>query len=290
MFQSLSSNDYTVAVVKDSFLNGSSWSLGTAEDDRRGDPAWDEARVNPAEFDYLNIIQGIQDAVVNNSYVERNISACFDLYNDYWTPQGNAVILVANESVQTPSDDSLLTYVSIIPRSDNWAKNMWALGNGTGDFVATSPELPVTKWYLGPQRYEVSRCLVQPPDNIQVRCRWEYCPPIMFTICILNLIKSCVMVLIWLMRLWQSKLKQDSDMDVLYTLGDAISSFMRRPEIKTERMCFATKDDFVRRRTLKSRMVKPKLELNREPRLWSENEKRWMKAASWRRWFVLVFA
>lgn len=92
------------------------------------------------------------------------------------------------------------------------------------------------------------------------------------------------------MRLWQSKLKQDSDKDVLYTLGDAISSFMRRPEIKTERMCFATKDDFIRRRTLKSRMIKPKLELNREPRLWSENENRWMKAASWRRWFVLVFA
>lgn len=290
MFQSLSSNDYTVAVVKDSFLAGSSWSLGTAEANRRGDPAWDEARVNPPELDYQTIIQGIQDSVVNNIYVEKDISACFDLYNDYWTPQGNAVVLVANESVQTPADDSLLAYVSIIPRSDNWAKNMWALRNGTGNFVATSPELPVTKWYLGPQRYEVSRCLVQPPDDIQVRCRWEYCSPIMITICILNLVKSCVMLFIWFLRIWQRKLKYDSDKEVLYTLGDAVSSFMRNPETKTKNMSLATKDDFIRRRTLKNRMIKPQLEVNNTPRPWAETRIRWMKSASWLRWFVLVFA
>ena len=269
---------------------GSPWSLSTAEANRWGDPAWAEWRVNPPGLDYHSIIQDIQYSVTNNSYVERDISACFDLYNDYWTPQGNAVILVANESVQLPADDSLLMYVSIIPRSDNWAKNMWAVGNGTGNFVATSPEVPVTTWYLGPQRYKVSRCLVQPPDNIQARCRWEYCPPIMITICILNLMKSCVMSLIWGLRLWQRKLKHGSDKEVLSTLGDAISSFMRKPEDKTKNMCLATKDDFILRRTLKNRMIKPNLELNIAPRPWAETRSRWMKSASWSRWFVLVFA
>ncbi|RYP17090.1 hypothetical protein DL765_004709 [Monosporascus sp. GIB2] len=53
-------------------------------------------------------IGGMQDAVVNDEYEELDVTACFRLYEDYWAHQGNAVILVANESVQMPADDSLL--------------------------------------------------------------------------------------------------------------------------------------------------------------------------------------
>lgn len=38
VFQSLTSFEYTVAVVKDSFINGSSWDLATAEQNRGSDP------------------------------------------------------------------------------------------------------------------------------------------------------------------------------------------------------------------------------------------------------------
>ncbi|KAK2010406.1 hypothetical protein LZ32DRAFT_619960 [Colletotrichum eremochloae] len=192
VFQSLSSHNYTVAVVKDSFLNGSSWNLETAELNRAGDWGWDDTRVNPLNVDYEKVIQDMQDAA--STYEKLNLSACFDLYDDYWKPQGDAIILVKNESVQSTPDDSLLMYVSIVPRLDDWAKNMWALGNGSGTFLAMSPPKPVTKWFLGPKHYEVSRCLVQPPASLDVKCRFEYSPPIMFTIILMNLLKVLVML------------------------------------------------------------------------------------------------
>ncbi|RYP32041.1 hypothetical protein DL767_005395 [Monosporascus sp. MG133] len=217
VFQSLSSNDYRIAVVKDSFEIGGSWSLATAEANRKGDVGWMSLRSTPPELNYTVVIQGMQDAVANGDHDEPDVSACFRLYDDYWAPQGNAVILVANESVQMPADDSLLMYVSVISRSDNWAKNMWALGNGTGDFVAMSPDYNVTKWYLGPKQYEVKSCLVQPPQGIAIRCRFEYCPPIMYAICALNLIKASVMLLIWALGRWQQSKKQEKDNEILYT-------------------------------------------------------------------------
>ncbi|RYO83775.1 hypothetical protein DL763_007738 [Monosporascus cannonballus] len=189
----------------------SSWSLATAEANRKGDKGWDESRVNPPELNYTVVIQGMQDAVTNDEYEELDVSAWFRLYEDYWAPQGNAVILVANESVQMPADDSLLMYVSVIPRPDNWAKNMWALGNGTGNWVAMSPDYNVTKWYLGPKQYEVKSCLVQPPEGIAIRCRFEDCPPIMIAICALNLIKASVMLSIWALGRWQQSRKQEED-------------------------------------------------------------------------------
>jgi hypothetical protein len=176
VFQSLSSHNYTVAVVKGSFLKNNSWSLETAESNRIGDNGWDEARVNPSDFNFEQIIESMQQDA--HAYEELNISACFDLYDDYFNPQGNAIVQVKNESLKSPPDDSLLMYVSIVPRSDDWSKNMWALGNGTGEFAALPPPKPVTKWFLGPPHYEVSHCLVQPPGGLGANCRCEYSPPV----------------------------------------------------------------------------------------------------------------
>ncbi|KAH8205228.1 hypothetical protein TruAng_000640 [Truncatella angustata] len=298
VFQSLASNEYTIAVVKDSFLNASSFNLTTAEQNRKGDFGWDDSRVNP-EQNYTQIILDMQKAAMAASYEELNTSACFDLYDDYWTPQGNALIFVKNQSVQTPFDDSLLMYVSIIPRYDDWAKNMWALGNGTGKFVATSPTSPVTTWYLGPPHYEVSYCLVQQMDSEANRCRFEYSPQIMFTVCLLNLLKASVMLGVWVMRKWQNRdnrqgLSQEEKTQamkdqILYTLGDAIASFMRRPDPTTEDMCLAPKDDYLWKRPWAKQLRKQPPAPSQEPRLWASRPKRWWSAASPKRWFILIF-
>lgn len=290
MFQSLSSHNYTVAVVKDSFINGSSWSLATAEANRAGDNGWDEARVNPPEWNHTQIIQGMQDNAAR--YQRLDISACFDLYDDYWIPQGNALVLVRNESLQTDPNDSLLMYVSIIPRSDDWGKNMWALGNGTGEFVAQSPQSPVTTWYLGPKRYEVSSCLVQPPEQLETQCRFEYSPPIMFTICMMNFVKAAIMLFIWIRRRREDR-QSDPKKQTLYTLGDAIGSFMRAPDDKTAGMCLATKADFRTKRTWYGRRIEGSTaqESTEQPppaRVFKEEVKTWKSAASVRQWAIFL--
>lgn len=244
--------------------------------------------MNPPELDYSSIIKCIQDSVFNSTYEERNVSDCFELYDDYWQPQGNAVILVANQSLQTPANDSLLIYVTVVPRMDDWTKNMWAIGNGTGQFLATSPDYPVIDWYLGPKRYKVSRCLVQPPESIDTRCRFEYSPPIMITVCVLNFVKALVMMFIWAWRKRQDPLHQDLLKEHIYTLGDAISSFMRTPEERTRDMCLATKHDFIHRRTWKNLFVKQQPDPSRESRPWAADPRFWMQAASGRRWSILL--
>ncbi|KAI1080057.1 hypothetical protein F5B20DRAFT_542097 [Whalleya microplaca] len=299
VFRSLASNDYTIVVVKDSFITGKSWDLSTAEQNRMGDPSWDEQRVNPNQ-DYHTIISDIQHAVLEDQYEKMNISTCFSLYDDYWAPQGNGVILVKNESVQT-DNDSLLMYVSVVPRWDDWAKNMWAVSNGTRQFSALSPPQPVTEWFLGPPRYEASRCLVQPPILDKDRCRFEYSTHVMYTVCILNFIMLFIMVYIWILRVFKHRSKNSraeehietcriAPLDViLSTLGDAIASFMRQPVGTTKNMCLATKYDFLGRRTCANPFIKKPPQRHDNPRQWKKEPKRWMSAPSLRQWLCLLF-
>ncbi|KAM0806753.1 hypothetical protein AB5N19_07090 [Seiridium cardinale] len=297
VFQSLASNDYTIAVVKDSFLNGSTFNLTTAEQNREGDFAWDDSRVNPPQ-NYTKIIYDMQQAAMSNTYEQRNLSSCFDLYDDYWAPQGNGVFFVKNGSVQTPAENSLLMYVSIFPRYDDWAKNMWAISNGTGSFVANSPTSPVTTWYLGPSHYEVSHCLVQRMESSTNRCRFEFSPPIMFGVCSLNFLKGGVMICVWVMRKWQNRDRQGlSEQErsqamrdqILYTLGDAIASFMRKPDPSTKDMCLASKENFLWKRPLSNQLRKQAPEPSRDAREWIFEPRLWMSSASLKRWCILLF-
>ncbi|KAK7752494.1 hypothetical protein SLS62_005462 [Diatrype stigma] len=49
----------------------------------------------------------------------------------------------------------------------------------------------------------------------------------MITICVLNLTKALVMIFIWAWRKRQYPLQQELSKEHIYTLGDAVSSFMR---------------------------------------------------------------
>ncbi|KND91974.1 hypothetical protein TOPH_03288 [Tolypocladium ophioglossoides CBS 100239] len=179
-------------------------------------------------------------------------------------------------------------YVYIVPRWDDWAKNLWALGNGTRKFVAQSPSHPVTEWYLGPPRYEVSSCLVQDPSTMKLTCRFQYSPYIMVTICLMNFIKVSTMVVTWLVGRKKAQNQESVDAQTLCTLGDAIASFMRESDPATKNMCLATKDDFSRARSpwysWRSKPLEPAIdskEFRKEP-------KRWMQATRKRRWILLI--
>ncbi|KAI1746713.1 hypothetical protein F4782DRAFT_523606 [Xylaria castorea] len=308
VFQSLTSNDYTIAVVSDSFLSGASWNLSTAERNRHGDPGWDDHRVNPKQ-DYQDIITGIQYNVTRGLYERMNVSDCYAFYDDYWAVQGNAVILVKNETVQLDLDDTLLLYVSVTPRWDNWAKNMWAASNGTGMFVAFSPPPPITSWFLGPPRYEVSHCLVQvqPPEATNNRCRLQYSTAVLYTVVALTFVKALVMFLVWRSRKtdekrrnarkeeWGAETNSEEHITApkeapLSTLGDAIASFMQEPDQTTKNMCLATKHDIVNglKRSSPNRKGKRESNPNPHPRMWEMGNFRWMAAATRKQWSCLI--
>ncbi|KAI1370753.1 hypothetical protein F4677DRAFT_437391 [Hypoxylon crocopeplum] len=306
VFQSLASNDYTIAVVKDSFITGASWNLATAERNRWGDFGWNDSKVNP-EQDYHGIILGMQNDTEHGLYEMKNVSDCYAFYDDYWAIQGNAVVLVKNETVQS-DNDSLLLYVSVTPRWDNWGKNMWASSNGTGAFSATSPPPPVTTWLLGPPRYEVSHCLVQVPQATTNRCRLEYSTHISYTVIVLNFVKLFALFLVWQGRKTEERRRkarreeliaeegnhQGHAMDLkemtLSTLGDAIASFMREPDEMTKNMCLSTKYDVeikIKAGT-PSRKKKRERYIDPHPRVWEKKEHRWLSAPTWKQWFYLL--
>ncbi|KAH7420103.1 hypothetical protein BKA64DRAFT_652375 [Cadophora sp. MPI-SDFR-AT-0126] len=306
VFTSLASNDYTVTVVNSYFLNStsSSWNLDTAASRGLGDPGYSWVTARHRGFpgwqipilSAQDVISEMQHNATIGSYTRSSVSSCFKLYNDYWSPLGNVVIVTKNDtrSPEQQVNDSLLIYASIIPRNDNYAKNQWAVGYGPqssslNNFYSSNlPSGEVVKWYLSPRYYEVDYCYIQPPATAGDRCRFEYSPQIMITVCILNLLKTGIMIVVWWTRKYQWAAWEENEKQVLYTLGDAIQSFLQTPELKTADMCLATKDDFTMRRTFKTKRTKAELILWKDPRQWQERKPFWGAAASSRRWAFLL--
>ncbi|KAI0472675.1 hypothetical protein GGR56DRAFT_651447 [Xylariaceae sp. FL0804] len=277
VFQSRASNEYMVAVVKNSFLSGASWNLTTARHNAANSPGWDDNPVSgvaptvSGNMSSESIISVMQTDVMNGLYETKNTSDCYAIYEDYWGVQGNVVVLVENATV-ADDEDSLLLYTFIAPPYDNWDKNLWAANNGTGTWVAFSPPPPVATWYLGPPRYKAAGCLVQkPPQATAARCRLEYSTDILVAVCVLNFVKLLVLVFVWIHRKTEVRRRRaereewdsTADMqgapkeDVLHTLGDAIASFMREPDETTRGLCLATKDDFVGKNGQRNRNAAP---------------------------------
>lgn len=295
VFQSSSSFDYTVAVVKDSFFNDATWSVSAAEERARGDWSFvDDWRINPPN-NYTDVITNMREDVndAKPPYMWLNVSACFDYYSRYFTPQGNGFIFVKNQWVQDPPTDSLLLYVSVIPRNDDWAKNLWALTNGTFPIPAlirTSPPSQIEKWFVGKPRYEVDHCLVQQPPWSEERCQLEYSPWILWTCCASNLVKVVVMISIWAAARTaaannSNRLSDCQREQPLCTLGDSIASFMTEPDQTTIGMSTATMHDF--RVPLftwhfeRPKNLSPDL---RGPRPWCPGNTQWRHAVSIERW------
>lgn len=97
-----------------------------------------------------------------------------------------------------------------------------------------------------------------------------------------------IVTIIWLMRRLQREYKDAHEKQVLYTLGDAISSFMKDPDPTTKNMCLATKDDFLTKRPRGMWFEKQRPKPHQQPREFKDEPKGWRKAASLRRWVVLM--
>lgn len=309
VFTSLPSSEYTIAVVNDAFVEGAGWHLSTAERNQAKDPGWDEDRVNPTSWDHQAIIGGMQREAMAGRYRKLNVSACYDLYDDYWRPQGNGLVFVKNATTpdnRSLQNESLLLYVSVIPRYDDWAKNMWALENGSVTFAAKSPDrgrpdvlISPGRWFLGRARYEVGYCLVQPlEEQVANHCQLEYSLPILSVVCTQNLVKLCVMVTIWAVQRRRQRARavtrgdsnsdpnETQDDDILCTLGDAVASFIREPDLTTKGMCLANKNDFVRSKRGRKFPLTTQAPQFRE---WNEERKFWLSAVSpWRVLSVIV--
>ena len=108
----------------------------------------------------------------------------------------------------------------------------------------------------------IDYCLSQP---VAEHCKLQFSVTIMIVVIICNMIKTvCMTTISW---------KQDTE--PLVTLGDAIASFLDRPDAITKQNCMAGRTRFEKSRYWG-------LLLSR----WDPKRFRWFRAASRRRWIV----
>lgn len=123
-------------------------------------------------------------------------------------------------------------------------------------------------WNITDYHFPIKYCL---SERAQERCRLQFSLRMMVVVIICNIVKVVCMSL----TLWKRKT------DPLVTVGDAVASFLEKPDPMTLGMCLSSKQDFSSR----SGWAQVSLPTHQHaPRLWEPIRLRWFRAASIKRW------
>ena len=240
VFSTSCSHQYTAYLVSREFLNG-------------------------APFSFPNRFKDLEGYQKNQTSLERlDVKTCLEVYTAQIIPSHSDVLLV---SIYSNSTNSLLEY----ERDDRGG----IYGNDDPSEVGFDPSesstllkcSEVKPCYLAfanlsdPQNW-LEYCLSVPAEE---HCKLQFSLAIMIFVIVCNLIKTvCMSTIAW---------KQDPE--PLVTLGDAIASFMDRPDVTTIGNCIAGKARFEKSTSWDS--------LSRR---WESKSLLLFRAASSRRWIV----
>lgn len=211
---SLTANEYTVVTVTEDFVNGADWTLTGYDDYHQSIIA--EMQQNISQYERLDQASCIKDYGV-----------------DYLSSRRHAIVVVTNSS----TSDTLL---GILDWTYGQPQNSWVCGTTLGDNM-TLLTLPISDfdcsisvalandtWYMGDQLVEY--CLSEPVPDI---CRLQFAVPIMVVVLSCNFVKLlCMAFTVWRCKEFN-----------MVTLGDAVGSFLERPDRHTPGMCTATKKE-----------------------------------------------
>ncbi len=264
VFSSLCTRQYNVFVVSSEFL--------------------DEAPFDAFSIDYdSNLTELLQDYQNNQtSLVKLENKECVEVYTAPIISTNSDLILVSTYSDSNKSllywdlsqDSQLLigSYQSsgicslpvlrncdpsrVIANGQDWSIDVSDAQGTDGYTIAVDPPVKETS---------IQYCLSK---RVEEHCKLQFSLAIMIIVIICNLIKTICM----------SKIAWKQDPEPLVTLGDAIASFLDRPDGATEGSCIVGKTRFEDSRSWD-------LLLSR----WDLERSRWFRAASKRRWLVCNF-
>ena len=156
----------------------------------------------------------------------------------------------------------------------------------TSDFLAKEVDWIVT-WYswisngvVGKSLWvKVDHCVSAGVESLDNHCALRYSALILLTVCILNTAK-CAAIYYTAFLHYRSD-TNPREKASLVTIGDAVASFLAEKDPTTERLPFASREEF----------IKEKWPAQRSPRLHSGPSLcviPWFRAASWTRWLVTL--
>lgn len=125
----------------------------------------------------------------------------------------------------------------------------------------------LNEWAI--EGHKVEYCL---SERREETCMLQFSSRIMYIIIVANTIKA--IVIIWTLCLY------DGENPPLVTQGDAIDSFLRKPDEETKGICTVNKGDISKRHVWGFNYQ------NRPPVPWKNTKHRWLHSASFRRWFT----
>jgi hypothetical protein len=209
-----------IAVVAEPFLTGARWSVPLADTTDALTRIQNRA---PKEFERLDP------------------SACVTAYSDQFTVKRRDVVVVVSTPPSTP-ENSVLGYL-------NWKygeqQNSWICGTNTSDSMILStlpiesfdclPETALAEladWYMAGE--QVRYCL---SELVPERCKLQFSLHIMVVVIFCNLVK-----LICLAQTGWGMVGR-----TLVTLGDAVESFLEKPDPVTEGICLVDMKEVVKR-------------------------------------------
>ncbi len=287
VFSTLSANDYQVAVVTESFLEGAPFNSSLAPS-RHLDSMfrWFDGR--PNAFPHLEMRKDI------NSLQKLENADCMRAYSNKYVADRRNVLAVTESSLSFPTNGSLLTYSlrtaagGIYPDPRVWLCRFIEVEKGSTWVVkecdVDSAIRQSSDWTI--EDYPIQYCL---SERTEAHCKLQYSLTIMIVVIICNATKAVCMIALLLSQ------KEETLVTLGYALpnpsslhpqassyyvdnSDAVSSFLEMPDSTTVACCTFDRDDF--------RRLPPGTAT--APRPWRSKRHLWFNSCSLKRWVTCI--
>jgi hypothetical protein len=238
IFQSISANNYDYIEVTKNFL------LPTAIINSTLDGEFDNE---------VPVIFEMHAAALNGSLVKFNVADCMAQYASIFVSKARNVLLVTDSSANYTYEDDVISfnpgdtlsyqipYAWICGESFNPGENGYDVWDGS-PYRSHRPVCTLetavasaSNWTVGNSGDTIAYCLVQVTPE---ECSLRFSFPIMLIVIAANIVKLLVIAHILVTH----------KAPTLVTVGDAVASFLERPDPYTAGRCLATREDILKTR------------------------------------------
>jgi hypothetical protein len=232
--------------------------------------------------------QELYDAAKNGTLEHLDNNDCLDAFAQTYQTTYSNLWVVSNST----NDTYLLVYTNPVydpavihmaggtPGPYDWLCPSGLVGsNCDGQALSeVRSEIADNDWSVGDssyqdERYNVQYCMAM---RMPQYCKLQYSFPLTMVAIAFNLVKASILLYMWL----------GIPEAPILTIGDAIASFLRRPDSYTQSGCLFTGAEV--RRMGRNASAPPNKELLHGPKLFENKRRRWAEAVSGGRWTFSV--
>lgn len=270
VFSSISANEYHIYSVNQRFVDPKSANFTTASS---GSCSWSSVRCRPN-------MERIFNTIKTDNWERLEPAQCLEQYvQPFQTTRGDLLLVAPDDAFPSNRDSAFIMYgdEELVPTdsTNQCPPYTWICGTGCSSPRGFTPcqyrlapfRQNITSWR--PFGNEVKYCLSEP---IEQHCRLLYSPYLALIVILFNVFKAIIMLYL-AFGLVESP---------LLTIGDAVSSFLQRPDLTTQGICLAGRDDFSKNKNVR-------FDNSFGSKQYKNEIKSRAAAASSRRWHVCIF-